>query len=509
MAVLFHSLYGRLAAVFVVLLCVLGAGVLALTNWSHNLYYQEVTQKLNKSLAMYIVQRAPLIEQGQVNTARVKELADLVMVVNPIVEVYVLDTQGEILAHSLPPQTIVHRRIDLRPVQQWLAGEQNNLIRAQDPRAKNEVRAFSAFPIESAGRLEGYLYVLLGGQDYQSLSQALQGSFILKQSVFSLIALLIFASLCAFILFALLTRPLRQLTARMNQFGRRQSWLSGNEALNHNEVEYLARTFDSMAERIEQQIAQLETTDNLRRELISNVSHDLRTPIALMQGYLELLLNPATTPAEQNHYVGIALKHCHQLTQLVKELFELSKLDAGRVQPEKEHFSLAELLQDVAQKFALKAAEHNIELKLDVGGDACRVFADIALIERVLENLIDNALRYTPNGGQVVLRLVPKAESVEVEIADTGIGLEAEDIPFIFERYYCANKPTAYSKNSTGLGLAIVKKILDLHDSAIAVESQLNKGSVFRFPLANHERRLKSPAAAALQGFPAARTAQN
>ncbi|HEY6528095.1 MAG TPA: ATP-binding protein [Cellvibrionaceae bacterium] len=496
MGAFFNSLYGRLAAVFVLLLCVLGAGVLALTNWSHNLYYQEVTQKLNKSLAMYIVQRAPLIEQGQVNKARVKELADLVMVVNPIVEVYVLDTQGQILAHSLPPESIIHNRIDVGPVQQWLTGDQTNLVRAQDPRAQDELRVFSAFPIENNAQLEGYLYVVLGGQDYQSISQSLRGSFILKQSMFSLIALLIFATLCAAIIFALLTRPLRQLTARINKFGRRQSWLFQTVLPNHNEVEYLSQAFDSMALRIEQQIQQLETTDNLRRELISNVSHDLRTPIALMQGYLELLLKPGINDAEHSQYVGIALKHCAQLTQLVKELFELSKLDAGRIQPEKERFSLAELLQDVAQKFALKALEHNIELKMDVRSGAFMVFADIALIERVLENLIDNALRYTPNGGEVVLRLVNKADTVEVEIADTGIGLEAQDIPFIFERYYCANKPTIFSKNSTGLGLAIVKKILDLHDSAIAVESQVNKGSIFRFPLPNHEHNKKSLVAA-------------
>jgi signal transduction histidine kinase len=496
MGAFFSSLYGRLAAVFVFLLFILGAGVLALTNWSHNLYYQEVTQKLNKSLAMYIVQRAPLIEQGQVNKARVKELADLVMVVNPIVEVYVLDTQGKILAHSLPPESIIHNRIDVRPVQQWLTGDQTNLVRAQDPRAQDELRAFSAFPIENKAKLEGYLYVVLGGQDYQGISQSLRGSFILKQSMFSLLALLIFATLCAAIIFALLTRPLRQLTARINQFGRRQNWLFQAVLPNHNEVEYLSQAFDSMAQRIEQQIQQLETTDNLRRELISNVSHDLRTPIALMQGYLELLLKPGINEAEHSQYVGIALKHCAQLTQLVKELFELSKLDAGRIQPEKERFSLAELLQDVAQKFALKALEHNIELKMDVRSGAFMVFADIALIERVLENLIDNALRYTPNGGEVVLRLVNKADAVEVEIADTGIGLEAQDIPFIFERYYCANKPTVYSKNSTGLGLAIVKKILDLHDSAIAVESQVNKGSVFRFPLPNNEHNKKSLVAA-------------
>lgn len=124
------------------------------------------------------------------------------------------------------------------------------------------------------------------------------------------------------------------------------------------------------------------------------------------------------------------------------------------------------------------------------------VFADIALIERVLENLIDNAIRYTPNGGEVVLRLVNNADTVEVEIADTGIGLEAQDIPYIFERYYCANKPMVFSKNSTGLGLAIVKKILDLHDSVIAVESQVNQGSVFRFPLPNNEPNKQSRSAA-------------
>lgn len=96
----------------------------------------------------------------------------------------------------------------------------------------------------------------------------------------------------------------------------------------------------------------------------------------------------------------------------------------------------------------------------------------------------------------MALRLVNKSDTVEVEIADTGIGLEAQDIPYIFERYYCANKPSAFSKNSTGLGLAIVKKILDLHDSVIAVESQVNQGSVFRFPLPNDEPNKKSPVAA-------------
>ncbi|MEY4589352.1 MAG: hypothetical protein RL497_1428 [Pseudomonadota bacterium] len=477
-----YTLYGRLAIFFILLLFLLGAAVLALTNWSQNSYYQEVTQNLNKNLAMYIVQRAPLIEQGQVNAPRVKELAELVMVVNPIVEVYVLNTDGLILAHSLPPQSIIHPQIDLTPIKRWLASNQHHTIFAQDPRADG-LRVFSAFPITHGSHLEGYLYVVLGGQAYQSLSQSLHDSLILKQSLFALAALLIFATIFATSIFSLLTRPLRQLTARINQFGQIQLWLPKTPLYKLNEVDYLNLAFDSMSSRIEQQIEQLETTDNLRRELVSNVSHDLRTPIALMQGYLELLLKPSTTINERTQYVAIAFKHCKQLTHLVKELFELSKLDAGRIQPEKENFSLAELMQDVAQKFSLKADEHNIKLKTDTHTAAFMVFADIALIERVLENLIDNALRYTPNGGTVQLRLVNTPDAVEVQIADTGIGLEAQDIPFIFERYYCANKPSLYNQTSTGLGLAIVKRILDLHGSRIEVESELYKGSLFRFPL--------------------------
>lgn len=487
MGAFFYSLYGRMATVFAVLLCVLGAAVLALTNWSHNLYYQEVTQKLNKSLAMYIVQRAPLIERGQVNNSRVKELAELVMVVNPIVEVYVLDTQGQILAHSLPPETIVHTRIDLSPVLQWLSGNQNKIMRAQDPRAQDGLRVFSAFPIESEHKVEGYLYVLLGGQEYQGLTQSLHSSFILKQSLISLVALLIFTILCAGSIFAVLTRPLRQLTAQINQLGRQQAWLPQSGSAKQNEIDYLTQAFAAMAQRIEQQIEQLKSTDNLRRELISNVSHDLRTPIALMQGYLELSLKPNSVEQARRQYSEIALKHCKQMAKLVAELFELSKLDAGRISPIKEHFSLAELAQDVVQKFTLKASEHANTLSIEAPSEQLMVFADIGLIERVLENLIDNALRYTPNGGQVLLRLTNRADRVEVEIADTGIGLAAQDIPYIFDRYYCALKPSAFSQNSTGLGLAIVKRILDLHDSVIAVDSQVNKGSVFRFPLSKQE----------------------
>jgi signal transduction histidine kinase len=181
--------------------------------------------------------------------------------------------------------------------------------------------------------------------------------------------------------------------------------------------------------------------------------------------------------------MGIALKHCRRLTQLVKELFELSKLDAGREAPELENFSLAELLQDVVQKYSLLAQQKNISLKAPYNDQLYLVNADIALIERVLENLIDNALRYTPENGHVEITLTQKTHCVEVGVQDTGIGLAAEDIPHIFERYYRAQKSTEYHQQSTGLGLAIVKRILELHGSVIRVQSKPHEGTRFEFPL--------------------------
>jgi signal transduction histidine kinase len=477
------SLCARLALAFVALFFILGLAFLSLANWSNNRYYQEITQNLNKSLAMYIAQRAPLISDGKINESAMSELGNLVMTVNPIVEVYLLSPKGDILSHTLPKETIVRHKISTQPIAQWLAAEQPYPITGDDPRSATSERVFSVSPVMDKEQLAGYLYVILGGQTYQSLSDSLRGSYILKQSLAGLAAIILFAIFSATLIFAALTSPLRKLALEMNEFQRQE--LKAAELIDNkgDEIAYLSATFKAMRKRIQEQLQKLQETDRLRRELISNVSHDLRTPLSSMQGYLEMLMSPNTQAEARSNYVDIAFKHCRRLTQLVKELFELSKLDAGRITPEREDFSLAELLQDVVQKYSLNAQQKNIQLSTAANSQLYMVNADIALIERVLENLIDNALRYTPNGGQVQLSLLQQENTIEVGVKDTGIGLAEEDLPHIFERYYSTQKPTEYHQQSTGLGLAIVKRILELHNSVITVESQPNVGTSFSFPL--------------------------
>lgn len=485
---LFSNLCARLALAFVALFLVLGIAFLALTNWSNNRYYQEVTQNLNQSLAMYIVQRAPLIHEGVVNKTAMTELATLVMTVNPIVEVYLLDTSGKVLTHTLPADAVIRPQISTQPLQDWLDKKRPFPIVGENPRANQGDRVFSVWPVLDNDQLAGYLYVILGGQNVQSLSDSLRGSYILKQSLAGLAVILLFAIVSALLIFAVLTNPLRKLAQKMDNFHQQELQAQPTNTTTtimptSDEIAYLSSAFTAMRNRIHEQMQKLEETDRLRRELISNVSHDLRTPLSSMQGYLEMLMRPSITEEDRQTFMDIAFKHCRRLTQLVKELFELSKLDAGRMAPELEDFSLAELLQDVVQKYSLAAQQKSIDLSAPQTDHLYMVNADIALIERVLENLIDNALRYTPEDGSIELTLTHRLSSVEIGIQDTGIGLADEDIPHIFERYYRAQQPADFHQQSTGLGLAIVKRILELHGSVIRVESKQHEGTRFQFPL--------------------------
>jgi signal transduction histidine kinase len=240
-----------------------------------------------------------------------------------------------------------------------------------------------------------------------------------------------------------------------------------------------------MAGRIEEQMEQLRKSDASRRELIANVSHDLRTPLATLQGYIETVLikENVLTREERRQYLEIAIRHCTRLSKLVSELLELAKLDSYEVRVKREPFNLSELLQDVVQKFQLKAGEKRIQMETNVQATLPFVNADIGLIERVLENLLENALDYTPQGGSVSLSLTPEGENILVKVSDTGCGIPEEQIPHIFDRSYQLERRRSGQEGHSGLGLAIAKKILDLHERSITATSSPGSGTSFFFYL--------------------------
>ncbi|MBD3219387.1 MAG: two-component sensor histidine kinase, partial [candidate division Zixibacteria bacterium] len=247
----------------------------------------------------------------------------------------------------------------------------------------------------------------------------------------------------------------------------------------------LSMAFNQMADTIVGNMEEMKRTDDLRRELIGNVSHDLRGPLASLQGYLETILIKldSLSKDEMKRFLEISLDNANNLSSLVSELFELSKLDARQTEPSIEVFSISELAQDVVMKYKPHADEKKISIKADLDGTMPLVKGDIGMIERVLSNLLDNAVRYTPENGTV--SIVPEMHDsmVRVKISDTGHGIPEEDIPHIFGRYYRGKRGISKEKQGTGLGLAIAKKMLELHCSDIKVETAEGKGTTFHFEL--------------------------
>jgi predicted ATPase/signal transduction histidine kinase len=223
----------------------------------------------------------------------------------------------------------------------------------------------------------------------------------------------------------------------------------------------------------------------LRRELIANVSHDLRSPLASLRGYLETLLlkGQVLAEADRRSYLEIALRQAQHMQTLISELFELARLDFEGYRIDAEPVNLGELVRDVAQKFGLAAQTRQVALALEIEPELGLANADIGLIERTLTNLIENALAHTPAAGRVVLSAHAEGARVVLGVSDDGSGIAGADLPRIFERFYRADTARRRDTKGCGLGLAIVKRIVELHGSEIHVESVADRGTRFWFDL--------------------------
>lgn len=297
-----------------------------------------------------------------------------------------------------------------------------------------------------------------------------------------------FSLLAALLVFNLLTRRLRTLAAAVDAFresGFTQAIRFPSADATGDEIDRLGATVQEMSERFVRQLRELERNDVQRRELLANVSHDLRTPLASMQGYLETLLLKRGTlpPEEERNYLEVAAKHSERLGKLVADLFQLTKLEAHEIKPQPEPFPVAELAQDVVQKFQLGAEKRGLCLQTEMDGQVPQVNADIGMIERVLENLIENAMRHTSAGGTVRVTVEPAGKRVLVRVADTGRGIPAAELSNVFDRYYRLNRGESGEGGNVGLGLAITRQIVMLHGGTIKVDSTEGKGTTFSFDL--------------------------
>jgi two-component system, OmpR family, phosphate regulon sensor histidine kinase PhoR len=259
-----------------------------------------------------------------------------------------------------------------------------------------------------------------------------------------------------------------------------------NNILPQKSLEEVNADVQAWAKQKRDEIELLQLNEQFRKEFLMNLSHELRTPIFTIQGYVETLLGGAMDDAEVNKkFLSNAAKSIDRLVQLVDDVDEISKLESGRTPLAFESFIIQDLTKDIFEEFALKAEEKKISLEFKKGTEgSLKVYADKSKIKQALVNLIENAIKYGNENGTIMVGFYQMDNKrVYVEVSDDGPGIAEEHLPRIFERFYRADRSRNRSIGGTGLGLAIVKHIIDAHGQTINVRSKLGVGSSFGFTL--------------------------
>ncbi|MFM0164961.1 sensor histidine kinase [Paraburkholderia sediminicola] len=486
------TLTQRLSLVFSALLLACCGASAWLQIRSSDLHEKEVVQSLSRDLADHIAHRTTLMDANGLRPDAVRQLFGQLMMVNPSVEVYLLDNQGRIKGDDAPAGHVKREQVDLAPIRQFIAGDALPIL-GDDPRSLDGKKVFSAAPLQLSGQQpSGYIYVVLLGEAHDALAARVAASSVLRNTLWSMALVALLGLLAGLTAFGLITRPLRRLTDAMRRFdadGEPDSQPTvprSAPAGQRDEIAVLETTFAQMANRIGDQWRALTRQDQQRRELIANISHDLRTPLTSLHGYLETLSLKADTlsETERKRYLAIALAQSVKVGRLAQALFELARLEHGNVQPALEQFSLIDLVQDVFQKFELPAEARHIRLRAGIPPRLPNVYADLGMIERVLTNLLDNAIRHTPANGEIDVDLAHKDGKVSVTVSDTGPGIPAEQREGLFERPFSSGG----AHRGGGLGLLIVQRMLQLHHSQTRFIERAGTGTTFCFELPTTEK---------------------
>jgi signal transduction histidine kinase len=485
---LFRRFSVRLSLVFLVLLLILSFLLVTIAQGTFEMRQIEVDQRVNRGLAAdMLAEIEPYLPRGP-QAEEIGEVFHYMMVLNPAIEIYLLDSTGSILAYFVEPgMPLQLERVDLEPIRAFLEGNQELPIYGDDPRDPDEPTHFSVAPVDFPDGASGYLYVVLQSSLYDEAREGIESSLIAQTVRDSLVITVPLVAVLGLVAFFLFSRRLERLARTVRAFG---SGLSGPQRAirarvsSDDEIGELARSFNQMADTIEASVRRIEGADRARREFIANISHDLRNPLATIRGYTETLLQKegALTSEERRRYLSITLDRAAALSRLIDGLFELSKLEAPDAQPKPERFSLAELVQDVVMHLGHEAEVAGVELVAEKPAELFFVEADVQMIERLLINLIENAINHTPRGGSVRVLLRGCEEGVRCEVADEGPGIPPEKRRRLFERFYIADDSRGAAKRGSGLGLAISKRIVELHAGRIAYEGS-EEGSIFAFVL--------------------------
>jgi two-component system sensor histidine kinase BaeS len=341
----------------------------------------------------------------------------------------------------------------------------------------NRTERQSAIPLENDGQVIGYLLASGGAGNDQSGGQHLIDRLNNAALIAALVAGVL-AFILAFFLAYRIMRPVKELTRAAEKLGKgdlsQRVQVSGKD-----ELAVLADSFNRMADS-------LQDSEEKRRSMTSDIAHELRNPLAVQRANLEALQDGIYPLTPEN--IEPVIEQNALLTRLVEDLRTLAHVDSGHLKLEPVRVNLMDLTRRLVERYQPGIQEKDVSITLKEPGNGvsnCEIYADPLRLEQILANLIDNALRYTPAGGQIVIEVIEKTDRVQLSVHDSGPGIPEEALPYLFDRFYRADRSRSRSKGGTGLGLAIARQLAEAHEGTLTAENHPQGGALFTLTLVN------------------------
>jgi two-component system phosphate regulon sensor histidine kinase PhoR len=401
-------------------------------------------------------------EEIQQETKRLADRLDL--------RITVVDGQGKILGDSEKEPSLMENHGDRLEIVDALKNGFGQRIRFSD--TLNYNMKYVAVRVDRGDSILGVVRFAV------PLSQVqLEIRLIYRVVLFGALTAVGIALTVAYFLSRSITLPIRQMKDTAEQIAKgefaRRVRIKGKDELGE-----LGKSLNAMADELQRKIENLDRMDRIRTDFVANVSHELKTPLTLIKGYIETLEDRAMDDKDQSaRFVSIIKEHSDRLGNIVDDLLSLSELESSKDPVHRTEFDLKKLIDDISLGFGHALAEKKQTLSVSSQGTDLRIKADHNKIEQLFVNLIDNAIKYTKESGRIELSLLEQNQAVRVTVQDNGIGIPREDIDRVFERFYRVDKARSRRLGGTGLGLSIAKHIVLAHNGKITLESELNEGT--------------------------------
>ncbi len=476
------TIFRRFAIVIFSLITILGLLFTVITYLATTYYHQASTQLLNKDVAAHIAEFTSPFTPSGINRQKADSVFQNAMVLSPSAEVYFLDTTGKVMAYHASEKDIKEWIVDISPIKKYITARGEEYIKGIDPKDPDHRKIFSVAEVHKGNRTLGYIYVILVSKKSESMMDLLFGSHFLSLAIKVMIVIILLSFIFSSIYLKRLRKNFQQMIDVLARF--EGGDFDARFALKGpDELEPVTHAFNKMADLLSTTINKLTKSEQERKNFIAIISHDLRTPLSIARGYTETLLlkkdKGDISEEERENYSQLIYNKMLQIENMVKQLFELSKMDAVEFKTKKEPFIFSEIVQEAIDTLQQHALAKKLSLKCTGCTSIVWVHADVSMIERVVQNLVDNALKYTPEGGSVEASVAVDNNEVVFKIANDGAALPDDLLTWVND-FKDGDPLLERRPQKLGLGLAIVQKILLIHHTSLKAYSS-NGSNVFTF----------------------------